>query len=157
MQRPTHPGTDLVVAALVAAAAVALFVGAARLPPPRWEPLGSAAVPRALGGLLALFALLLVVGAVRGIVARASFPPFTAETAQVLRGAALLAVIIGFVTAMDVARVPFVLAGPIFVVAVSLIVGGLSWRIAGWSALWGGVLCGGVFLAFTRFFYINLP
>ena len=157
MQRPAHPGTDLIVAALVAAAAAALFVGAAKLPAPRWEPLGSAAAPRALGALLALFALLLAAGAVRGLLQRAEVPAFAVENARLLRGGCILGAIILFVVAMDVARLPFVAVGPVFVVVISVLVGGLSWRVVGWSALWGVVLCGSVFLAFTRFFYINLP
>jgi len=157
MQRPAHPATDLIVAALVAAAAAARFIGAAKLPPPRWEPLGSAAVPRALGTLLAGFAALLAAGAVRALLSRAEAPAFAAENARLLRGGGVLVAVILFVVAMDVGRLPFVAVGPVFVLAISVLVGGLSWRVAGWSALWGVVLCGGLFLVFTRFFYINLP
>jgi len=160
MQRPAHPATDLIVAALVLAVAVALFVGAARLPPPRWEPLGSAAVPRALGTLLALFAVLLAAGALRALIlARddVAWPAFTAPAARMLRGSAVLVAVIAFVVAMDRFRLPFVAVGPVFVVAISVLLGGLSLRVAGFSALWGVVLCFGLHAVFTRFFYINLP
>lgn len=157
MQRPTHPGTDLIVAALVAAAATALFVGAASLPPPRWEPLGSAAVPRALGTLLALFGAILAGGAVRTALARAESLPLAPDGARLLRGVGVLAAVILFVVAMDVFRVPFVQAGPVFVVAIAALVGGLSLRGLGWAAVWGVVLCSGIDYAFTGFFYINLP
>ena len=157
MQRPTHPGTDLVVAALVAAAAALLFVGASTLPPPRWEPLGPAAVPRALGTLLALFSAILALGAARAILARAETPAFAPDRARLLRGTGVLAAVIIFVVAMDKADVPFVVAGPAFVVSIAALVGGLSLRGLMWSAVWGVVLCTGIFLAFTRFFYINLP
>lgn len=157
MQRPTHPGTDLIVAALVAAAAAALFVGAAKLPPPRWEPLGSAAVPRALGTLLALFAGILAVGAVRALAARVPAAPFTPDAQRMLRGVGVLVSVIVFVVAMDVPRVPFVYAGPVFVVVISALVGVGTLRGLGWSAVWGVALCSGIYFAFTSFFYINLP
>lgn len=157
MQRPSHPGADLIVAALVAAAAAALIIGAASLPPPRWEPLGPAAVPRALGGLLGLFAAILAVGAVRALLTPVEVPAFAPETARLLRGAGVLVALVAFVAAMDVGDVPFILAGPVFVVAVSALVGGVKARALIWSAGWGVLLCGIVFLLFTRFFYINLP
>lgn len=157
MQRHTHPGTDLVVAVLVAAAATLLFVGASTLPPPRWEPLGPAAVPRALGTLLALFAAILALGAVRALLAGADTPAFAPERVRLLRGTGVLAAVIALVVAMDVANVPFVVAGPVFVVAIAALVGGLSLRGLMWSAVWGVALCAGIFFAFTRFFYINLP
>lgn len=157
MQRPTHPGTDLVVAALVAAAAALLFVGASTLPPPRWEPLGPAAVPRALGTLLALFAAILALGAVRALRAQAETPAFAPDRVRLLRGTGVLVAVIALAVAMDVGGAPFVVAGPVFVVAIAALVGGLSLRGLMWSAVWGVVLCAGIFFAFTRFFYINLP
>jgi len=157
MQRPTHPGTDLVVAALVAAAATLLFVGASTLPAPRWEPLGPAAVPRALGTLLALFAAILAFGAVRALLAGADSPAFAPDRVRLLRGTGILAAVIAFVVAMDAANLPFVVAGPVFVVVIAALVGGLSLRGLMWSAVWGVALCAGIFFAFTRFFYINLP
>jgi putative tricarboxylic transport membrane protein len=157
MQRPTHLGTDLVVAALVAAAAGLLFIGASTLPPPRWEPLGPAAVPRALGTLLGLFAAILAAGALRALLRGADTPAFAPERARMLRGCGILAALIGFVVAMDAANVPFLVAGPVFVVAIAALVGGLSMRGLMWSAVWGVALCAGVFFAFTRFFFINLP
>ena len=67
---------DLALAAFALAGAGLLYYGSSGLPPPRFEPMGSAAVPRILASLLVLFAIILSASAVRryfgGINTRAS-------------------------------------------------------------------------------------
>lgn len=121
---------DLILATLTLCGAAVLFVGAMALPPPRFEPLGSAALPRILGGLLVFFALIIAARAL--LRRRIETPAIPAETsgprADPKRGALVFAALIAYVFALDVLRVPFVVATPVFVIATGTAIGGVSWR-----------------------------
>jgi putative tricarboxylic transport membrane protein len=114
---------DLTLCALVIAGSTILFVGAADLPPPRFEPMGSAAVPRILGAILIVLSLVVAVQALRAP-RTGSEPP----AAIPYRGTAVLIALVAYVAALDVLRVPFVIATPVFVVATGLAMSHLSLR-----------------------------
>ena len=91
---------DIILAVLVAAGAALLFIGAAELPPPRFEPLGSAALPRILGTLLIFFAVILVIRALlrlRAGQASAAAP----SGADPRRGALVFVALVLYVAALD--------------------------------------------------------
>ena len=54
---------DLLLAIFAFLAAVILLIGASDLPPPRFEPLGSAALPRILAVIIIFFSLLIALRA----------------------------------------------------------------------------------------------
>jgi putative tricarboxylic transport membrane protein len=174
-------GVDLALAALSLAGAAAILIAAAELPPPRWEPLGSAAVPRMLAGLMILFGGWIGIGAAKRLLAerRAArgrspsprSPLAGSEEAggasgagdaaaerrrALLRGAALLGAVGLFVLALDRFDAPFPWAATAFMVAAAAIVEQPTPRRLIAAALWGAALSWALFLAFTRFFYVNL-
>lgn len=144
---------DLALAAFVICGAVLLFIGAADLPPPRFEPLGSAAVPRILGVVLIGLALIVAVRAVW----RARDTPDETEPndASPARGAIVFAALIAYVAALDFGRVPFVPATTLFVMVSGMAMHRVGWRPALVFAALGLVLAAALSWVFATFLYIR--
>ncbi|MDD9740996.1 MAG: tripartite tricarboxylate transporter TctB family protein [Marinovum algicola] len=146
---------DVILAALVAAGAALLFIGAAELPPPRFEPLGSAALPRILGTLLIFFAVILVIRALlrlRAGQASAAAP----SGADPRRGALVFVALVLYVAALDFGRMPFVPATTVFVTATGLVIGARSWVNLAVFAAVGLVLSLAISTILERFLYISI-
>jgi putative tricarboxylic transport membrane protein len=146
---------DLALAALVAAGAGLLFIGAAELPPPRFEPLGSAALPRILGALLILFALILSARALLRL-RRGGGAEEAPSRAEPRRGALVFAALVVYVAALDFVRLPFVPATTLFVTATGLAIGARTWRNLAVFAGLGLALSLGISTILTRFLYITI-
>ena len=147
---------DLILAALVSAGAAILFIGAAELPPPRFEPLGSAALPRILGGLLFCFAAVLALRAISRLKAAAPSTLTEQSHTNPRQGVAVFVALVAYVFALDVLRIPFVPATTAFVLAVGLSIGARTPRnIAVFLAL-GLILSVAISTIFSRFLYITI-
>lgn len=149
---------DLVLCALTLGGAALLFVGAAELPPPRWEPLGSAALPRILGGLLVLFALIVAARALLRHRAGASPAPAPEGEPQAdpVKGALVFAALVLYVFSLDVLRVPFVPATAAFVAAAGLAIGRRSLANAAIFAGLGLGLALTISLVLERMLYVRI-
>ena len=90
---------DLALCGAVAIGAALLLIGAADLPPPRFDPLGSAALPRGLAVIMLLFAAWIAFGAIRALTAGVPAPPKDTGPAEVkpLRGVIVFAALVAFV------------------------------------------------------------
>jgi putative tricarboxylic transport membrane protein len=153
--KDASPVAELCLAVMSVIGAIALWVGSEGLPPPRWEPLGSAAVPRALAVLLVVFSVWIgVTAAIR--LYRAHDRTLSVSSAPIIRGGLLFAALVAFVSAIDVFAVPFVPAATLFVIASVSIIAGPSFRNIIFAAIGGGLLSGLLFTIFTRFFFVNL-
>lgn len=148
---------DLVLAGIVTAAAVVLFIGARDLPPPRFEPLGSAALPRILGGLMIFFAALIALRALWQI--RHLRPAEAGETgggaAHPWRAVATFGALVAFVGALNIARAPFVPCATVFLAVT-------GFALSGWKpralVVYGGiglVLSFGLSQVLTNFLYVT--
>lgn len=115
---------DLALSGAVIAGAAILFIGAAELPAPRFEPLGSAAAPRILGTILILLALIV---AVQALMTRA---PVDEPARLPWRGTLVLVALLAFVAALDFGRAPFVPAATLFVMATGVIMSRPTFRNA---------------------------
>lgn len=149
---------DLTLAGLTLAGAAILFIGAQSLPPPRFEPLGSAALPRILGSLLVVFALIVAVTAL--VRHRSGATLIDEDTkgprADPKRGALVFVALIGYVFALDVLRVPFIVATPLFVVATGTAISGVSLRGLTAFAVLGLVLAAFISTILERFLFIRI-
>jgi len=146
---------DLVFAGLVIGAAMILFIGAADLPPPRFEPMGSAAVPKILGTIMVLLAL-----AIGGrAILKLRVLPTDAQIVQMVpfwRGGAVIVSLVLYVAALDFGRVPFVLATTIFITAAGMIMGKISPKSAGLFAVLGICVSTLIYFVFTHFLFIQI-
>lgn len=149
---------DIVLSLLVFAGATLLFAGAAGLPEPRFEPLGSAALPRILGALLYGFGLLVggraLLGLQRSAIAGKA-PGDKAGATSPLVGFYILVVLCLYVAALDLMQAPFVVSSAVFL-------GLAGYGLSGWSVRAGAIYTAiglGVAFAiayvFTNFLYIS--
>lgn len=107
---------DLICCALVLIGSLILFIGASSLPPPRFEPLGSAAMPRILGFLLIVLSAVVALQAVAKLrQPKTSTVDIEATPNSPYRGLIVLAALIVYVFALDVLQLPFLIATTLFV------------------------------------------
>lgn len=156
-ERP--PLVDVVLALAVLAFAGTVWWGTADLPPPRYEPIGSAALPRALAAIMAVLGLVVLGRALRRPKQDAA-PSDGAEPAfrpRPLLAIAVFAVLVLYVLVMDRGLLGFIPAS----IAAFLLIGGMLTGFAVRRLPWltGFVIAIVVVidLVFTRFFYIDLP
>lgn len=148
------PWGDYLFALVVIAAAGLVWFGTADLPPPRYEPVGSAALPRGIATIMALLAIVVAVRA-RGVAA----PPSEAGggLAGPLRVAALGTLMVVFVLVMEARHVGFRPAAAVFLFLTAAVLGGIAPRRLAGYAVFAVVLSLGLHAVFTRLFYIDLP
>ncbi|WP_118135435.1 tripartite tricarboxylate transporter TctB family protein [Oceanicella sp. SM1341] len=157
MTRRPHPASDLALSLLLLVIAALLLGGAAQLPPPQFDPLGSAALPRILAGLLIVFALITGARAVLLWRAGGASDALPWSPGAAARGAAVLGLLVAFILVMAAGLAPFWAAGTVYVAASALLIGGFTPRRLVVTVLGGLALCAVLTVVFTRFFYINLP
>ena len=147
---------DLQFAAFTVAVAVVLLVGASVLPPPLFDPLGSAAVPQALAVILLALSASVVWSAWKARRARMGART-TSDWGGLLRGAAIVGLTALYAALLEARFVPFWLATALFVPLGAFILAGREPRVLGVSLVLALVLGVGGQFVFTRFFYIDLP
>lgn len=142
LRHPLVRDLALCIAALVLAAV--LLIGAASLLPPRFEPIGSAALPRAMAAIIALLGLIVGIGALRRHVSGAPLPaedtaPWAAQGSSLKSLGVFLGLLI-YVFALDKLRLPFEVATTVFVVWSGCVIGGFKPRSILGYAIFGLLL-----------------
>jgi hypothetical protein len=151
---------DAVVALLLLLLGGSVYIAAVQLPPGRFDPLGSGAIPQALAAGLAILALVLLLSSLTGgrdLVAEAA----TATQGPVSRGRTgrllgVLVLLILYGALLSGARGSFPWVTPAFVLTVALLLGGLSTRTAVAGLLVGLLLGPGLQLLLTRVFFVPI-
>lgn len=146
---------DLLLLAAIGVGVVVLFVGASTLPPPRFEPLGSAAMPRILGAILVLLSLPVAYAAIRDLLT-----PDASGKKSALKlpfaGVFVFAALVIYVAALDFGKMSFIPTTTVFVAAAGMAIDKISLRIL---AIYGGlglVLASALSYVFTNFLYVQL-
>lgn len=150
--------TDLALATFAVSGAVILLVGAAELPPPRFEPLGSAALPRILGGVLILLSVIVAARALfrlRSSSAKVSEEMALGIAIQPSRSFLTLAALIAYVFSLDVLQVAFIPATTVFVVVAGLAMGERTLRNVAVFTLLGLILSASISFILSRFLFIT--
>lgn len=152
-----EPLADILFAVAVLALAGIVWWGTSALPPPRYEPLGSAALPRALAVIMALLGLVLL-GRVWSAGPRRAAPavePGFRPRPWLAIG--VLAVLVAYVVLMDLRLLGFVPASILALVLIGAMLTGFDRRRLPWLLGFVVLLVVAVQLVFTRVFYIDLP
>lgn len=154
------PLADICFALAMLAFAGVVWWGTADLPPPRYEPIGSAALPRALALIMALLSLIVLFRAFAR--QRAQGDDRTAAASAAFRPRPLLAiavfgVLVLYVLAMDQRLLGFIPASIIAFTVIGGLLTGFAPKRLPWLLGFVVVMVGVIWLVFTRFFYIDLP
>lgn len=155
------PLVDICFALAMLAFAGIVWWGTADLPPPRYEPIGSAALPRVLAVVMAVLSLIVLVRAharqqAQGqdrttTVASAAFRP------RPLLAIAVFGVLVLYVLAMDQRLLGFIPASIIAFTVIGGLLTGFTPKRLSWLLGFVVVMVVAIWLVFTRFFYIDLP
>lgn len=153
------PAVDLLFGLAVLVLAALVWWGTASLPPPRYEPLGSAALPRGLAIVMAALALVVIARAVlrrpavteRVAVADAGF------RRRPGRAAGAFALLVAYVLVLDLGLAGFIPASCVAFILIGGVLIGFEWRRLPWLAAFVILLVIALQLVFTRIFYIDLP
>ncbi|MEO7243416.1 MAG: tripartite tricarboxylate transporter TctB family protein [Variovorax sp.] len=166
---------DVIVGLALIGLAAVLWIGSLSIGAPFFDPLGSAAVPRACAVLIAAFSLTMVLQAAgklrRARRARGALPQepsAQALTEEVIAEAATwrrrpwlafaFVVLCGaYMAVMQWRLAGFRVATGVFVLASVVLLGGFKPRTLVIGAILALLLAIGGHLLFTRFFYIDLP
>lgn len=146
---------DLALLAVIGVGVVVLFVGASTLPPPRFEPLGSAAMPRILGVVLTCLSLPVAYTALRDLMSKTDGEIKT-EIKLPFTGVTVFLGLVAYVAALDFAHVPFIPATTVFVALVGIAIDNVSLRVI---AIYGGlglVLASILSYVFSNFLYVQI-
>lgn len=154
--RSRTPRADVALALAVGGFAALLLLEATKIPPPFFDPLGSAAVPRGVAIALAVLAALVLLRALASLPWPARLP---AEGYRPRPDIAIgiIVVAIAYIAAMDFGLLGFQAATILFVALASALLGRFRLRMCLIGVLVGLVVgIGGTYL-FTHVFYIALP
>ena len=153
MQRKVDAG-DLALAAGLAAIAGTLFYGARLIPPPFFDPVGSAAVPR--GVAWALAGLLVVQIGLRLAGAQPRAPLHRGDLAMGRGAVFSMLILAGYCAVMQARWLDFAPATALFLaVSITVLVG--SWRMLPLAAVIGLAMGYGCQWLFTDVFFVDLP
>ncbi len=159
---PPNPRLEIAFALVLIAFAGVIYWGTLGLPAPRFEPLGSASVPRMLAGIMAALSAVWLALSIRRLrqetakVAPDTLEPSGAQGYPLLALAVFVLTII-FVAVMDLGLLGFVAAGIPYVVVCGFFLTHRSIRKLPWVVGYAVILVFAVNYIFTEFFYINLP
>lgn len=159
------PAVDLLFGLAVLALAAVVWWGAASLPPPRYEPLGSAALPRGLAVAMAGLALVVIVRAVlrrpavtgQAVVSERAAASDAGFRRRPGRAAGAFALLVAYVLVLDLGLASFVPASCVAFILIGGVLTGFEWRRLPWLAGFVILLVIALQLVFTRIFYIDLP
>ena len=150
------PRADVALALVVAAFAGLLWWESRKIPPPFFDPLGSAAVPRGIALLLALLALVILA---RALVA---LPWPTGKAAEGYRprpdiAAGIVLLCLAYIGLMQLRVLGFQMATILFLIAAAALLGRLNRTTLALGVVAALAIGIGGTLLFTRFFFIDLP
>ena len=154
------PLADICFAVAMLAFAGIVWWGTADLPPPRYEPIGSAALPRALALVMAVLSLIVLA---RAYARRRAMSTAAAKTAgsgftpRPLLAIGVFVVLVLYVLAMDQRLLGFIPASIITFTIIGGLLAGFSLKRLPWLLGFVVVMVGAIWLVFTQFFYIDLP
>ena len=162
MAQPATGRADRVFAVLIILFSALVYWQTLDLPPPRYEPMGSAALPRALSLIMAALAgVVLIRSLAASRAANSSPPPDTSSDVSYKRHPWLAVwMFIGtaiYVAVMDQKLIGYLPATLIYVVAACTLLSFGRRREIPWIALFAIVLSTTCYFVFTRIFYIDLP
>lgn len=153
-----RPLADIAFAAAVIAFSGVVYWGTLELPPPRYEPMGSAALPRGLAVLMAAMALLVAARGFRNLARNLTVPaeilPFRKRPELAV---ACVVILLVYLTALDQRVLGFIPASILAFGLLGCILVHFELRRMVGIVLFTIALILVSYLTFTHLFYVDLP
>lgn len=155
-------GWDVVVGLALVALAAVVWWQAGRLPPPTFDPIGPAAIPKAVALVIAVLGLTMCAVALQAARAGDADPAVGgAEAPQgwpaLRRALAVVAMLLLYGGLLEVKGFGFTLATILFVAATGILLSRGERRVMLASVVCALILAFGCRYVFTQIFYIDLP
>lgn len=156
---------EIIVACTLIILSVAFYTAAGSLPPPRFEPLGSAAVPRTLSVIMVVLCTVMLVRAFSNIQKpiQEDHEVGAEQTGEVLSkskpklSAMVFIATVCFIAAMDSKLLSFPIAGIAYMTTILLLMNDFDLKKLPWVIGYSVMLVLFSYWIFTRFFFIDLP
>ena len=161
MQDQPDPRIEIGLGVFLIAFSAVIYVGTLSLPAPKFEPLGSAALPAILSGIMAALSLVMIVRAALLMKAAKPKDPATQGQGGIRRYPGLAAVIllltVVFVAVMDLGIAGFTVAGIGYVALTVFFLNHRNMKKLPWIVIFAVLIVVSSNQIFTRLFYIDLP
>lgn len=158
MQKQVDPKSDIILAIGMIIISVVVYIGAMELPPPRYEPLGSGAIPKGLAVIMALLSVFLIIRALPHL---KTFERKHNEVTDVTPRPLLAAIIFGltllFVAVLDFGILSFMPAGIIYMTSIGYFMTHRNLKRLPYFFAFSVLMVVGNYYLFTKVFYIDLP
>lgn len=158
MKKQVDPKADILLAIGMILFSATVYFGSRDLPPPRYEPLGSAALPNGLAAIMVFLSVILIIRAIPHLKSfEAAKDKITDVTPRPGLSLSIFGLTLVFIGLMDFQILGFIPAGILFMTAVGyLLTHGNLKRMPLFFA-YSVVLIVGNYYLFTKVFYIDLP
>ncbi|NQV98553.1 MAG: tripartite tricarboxylate transporter TctB family protein [Rhodospirillales bacterium] len=158
MQKQVDPKADIILAIGMILFSGLIYLGSQDLPPPRYEPMGSAAVPQGLAVLMALLSVLLIFRALPHLKTfQASANQITDVTPRPVLAIIVFALTLIFIALLDFGILSFIPAGILYMTAIGYFLTHRNLKRMPRFFVFSVLMVVSNYYLFTRVFYIDLP
>jgi putative tricarboxylic transport membrane protein len=158
MQKQVDPKADILLAVGMIIFSAIVYQGSLELPPPRYEPLGSGAIPKGLAAIMTALSILLIIRALPHL---KSFKKIGDQITDVTPRPKLSALVLGltaaFIAVLDFEILTFIPAGIIYMTAVGYFMTHGNFKRLPYFFAFSVAMVVGNYYLFTKIFYIDLP
>ncbi len=158
MQNQVDPKADILLAIGMIIFSAVIYIGSLELPPPRYEPMGSAAIPKGLAVIMTFLSILLVIRALPHLKSyEATKTKITDITPRPRLAVAIFAITVVFIAVLDFGLLGFMPAGVLFMTAIGYLMTHRDLKRLPYVIAFSVIMVVGNFYIFTKIFYIDLP
>ncbi len=158
MQKQVDPKADLALAVGMILFSGLVYWGSLELPPPRYEPLGSAAVPQGLAIIMAVLSVILILRALPHLKTfKGQHNAIEDVTPRPLLSVIIFILTVIFVAVLDLGILSFIPAGVLYMTAVGYFLTHRNLKRLPKFFAFSLVMVIGNYYLFTKVFYIDLP
>lgn len=158
MQKQVDPKADIILAIGMIFFSALVYWGSLELPPPRYEPLGSAAVPQGLAAIMAFLSVLLILRAMPHLKTFTSKENEVSDvTPRPLLAVLIFALTVVFIAILDLGLLSFIPAGILYMTAIGYFMTHRNLKRMPRFFVFSVLMVVGNYYLFTKVFYIDLP
>jgi putative tricarboxylic transport membrane protein len=158
MKKQVDPKSDIILAIGMIIISAVVYIGAMELPPPRYEPLGSGAIPKGLAVIMAVLSVFLIIRALPHLKTfEGNHDEITDITPRPLLAAITFGLTMLFIAVLDFEILSFMPAAIIYMTSIGYFLTHRNLKRMPYYFAFSVVMVVGNYYLFTKVFYIDLP